>query len=249
MFHLLAFEEAVGTTANTDLDAIADQVFAIQNSHFFPSQPLDLVFAAYCSATANRARIVTPRFRQYTYPVISPPDANATFGADPNYYDLRQMPLRLNAFEEIAIEGTSDIAMGTEQSYGIIGVTPRLRPAPVGDIFTLRGTSTTAAVANTWTQLAVTWADTLPAGVYAVVGMACIGVTEVAARIIFNDQVWRPGCLGSALVANKQGSIFRLGGLGEWGRFRYNVMPNIEVLNVSTTAVHTVYLDVIPVAA
>lgn len=249
MFHLVAFEEAIGTNANTDMDAITDDILAIQNSHFFPGEDLDLIFAAACSATANRARIVTPKLRQITPPIIQPPDANATFGADPNLAVYRDSPLRLRAGEEIAVEFTSDIAMGTEQAYAILGLSRGLRAAPRGDYYALRGTSTTAAVANTWTTLTTTWADSLPQGTYAVVGMRVTGVSEVAARLIFNDQIWRPGCLGSALVGNKGAGIFRNGGLGEWGRFRNDIMPRVQVLNVTTTAVHDIVLDIVQVSA
>lgn len=248
-FHVLALEEAVGTTANTDLDAISDDIVNVQNSHFFPAMPLDLIAAFVCGATINRGRIVTPKFRQYTLPIISPANLGAAPIADPPHVNYYANPLRLNPLEEIAVEITSDIAMGTEQSYALLFVADRRTPPPLGDVYTLRGTSTTAAVANTWTTAAVTWADSLPNGTYAIVGMELIGTAGIAGRLILSGQVMRPGCIAQVLATNKGASLFRMGAAGEWGRFRNTDMPRLQVLCSTTTAAWTVNLDVVPVAA
>jgi len=88
----------------------------------------------------------------------------------------------------------------------------------------------------------VTWQDTLPAGIYAVVGLEFIGVTALAARIIFEDQVMRPGCVGSGLIASAPDPMFQNGGLGIWGRFNSNRMPNLEGLCNAADTAQTVFL-------
>jgi hypothetical protein len=40
--------------------------------------------------------------------------------------------------------------------------------------------------------------------------------------------------------------LFRLGHMGQWGQFRDNIMPNVEVLCNGADAAHEVYLDVMP---
>ena len=247
MHHLLAFEEAVGTVADTDLDAITDDIVTIQNSHFFPSQDLKLVWAFACGATIDRAKIVTPMLRQITPPFIRPVNLGAAPISQQDVADYSEYPFQLRRNEEIAVELTSAIAMGTEQSFALLGVTQGLMPVPQGDIFTIRGTSTTAGVANTWVTTAMTWADTLPEGRYAVVGLDVVGAVEIAARLIFEEQTWRPGCVGNVLVSNQAPSIFRKGRLGVWGQFNNYAFPQVQILNTTTTAVHTAYMDLIRV--
>jgi len=106
----------------------------------------------------------------------------------------------------------------------------------------MRGAGTTTAAAGVWTQCPITWQDTLPAGIYAVVGLEFVGVTALAARVIFEDQVPRPGCVGSGLLATGSNDIFLGGRLGIWGRFNSNRMPNIEILCNAADTAQTVFL-------
>lgn len=244
MHHLLAFEEAIGTTANTDLDAIPDDIITRQNDHFFPSVDLQLIFASAMSATLNRARIVSPTLRQVTPPFIRPVIPAAVPADNDEPADYTQYPFRLPRLEELAIEASSDIAMGTEQCLAFLGVTPGLQPTPSGNIFTIRGTSTTASVALTWTTLTTTWADTLPDGRYAVVGLEVIGATQAAARLIFEEQIWRPGSLAQTAVGTQGSRLFRKGRLGVWGTFNNYAFPQIQVLNTAAVSVHTAYMDI-----
>lgn len=247
-FHLLAYEEAIGTTANTDLDAIADDVINRQNSHYFPSVDLSLLFATAMSANLNRARIVSPTLRQITNPQIRPIINAATPGDDEEVADYRNNPFRLPRLEEIAIEASSDICMGTEQCLALLGVSAGMQPAPAGNIYTLRGTSTGTSTALTWTTVTVSWEDTLPEGRYAVVGLVAVGATEVAARLIFDEQMWRPGCLGVAAIGSRIPTIFRKGRLGMWGMFNSWALPEVQVLNTAAVSVHTFFLDLVRVA-
>lgn len=248
MFHLCAYSLALGTVANTDVPAVSDDILAISNSHFLPQRDYDLTFAAAMAATLNRARIVSPTNRQITLPFIRPIIAAALPPAVPNVADYTRNPFRIRGLEELAIEATSDIAMGTERCNVLVGLSSGFEPPPRGDVFTLRGTSTTAAVANAWTTLVTTWADILPAGTYACLGLEAIATNQVAARVIFENQVERPGCLGHATVGLKPWLKFQKGELGVWGRFKSTRMPIVQVLNNSTDAVHTVYMDLVRIA-
>lgn len=247
-FHVLAYEEAIGTTANTDLDAVADDIIVRQNDHFFPSVDLQLLWATAMSANMNRSRIVSPTLRQVTNPQIRPIINAATPGDDEAVADYRSNPFRLPRLEEIAVESSSDICMGTEQALALLGVTAGMQPAPAGNVFTLRGTSSTASVALTWTSVTTTWDDTLPEGRYAVVGLTAVGATEVAARLIFDEQMWRPGATAVAAIGNRIPALFQKGGLGMWGMFNSWAMPIVQVLNTAAVSTHTFFLDIVRVA-
>ena len=243
-FHTSAFFVALGNTANTNVPPIQDGIIAIANSHLLPQRDYDILFAAISAVTLTRARMVSPTNRQITLPFIRPINAALLPPTDPNVADYRENPFRINALEEFSIEAT-DSAAGPNNCTAIVGLAESFEPVPRGNIFTLRGTSVTAAVANVWTQLATTWDDALPAGQYAVVGMSAIATNQLAARLIFENQVARPGSLGVVAEANRNHAMFVKGGLGTWGRFMSTRMPVVEVLNNGTDNAHTVYLDLI----
>lgn len=246
MFHTAAyFTASLSTTANFDVPALGDDVLTISNSHFLPQQDLDLVAAAAMSANLNRARLVSPSNRQVTLPFIRPINAAAIPATQQEIPDYIENPFRIRGLEELALEASSDIAMGNEDCNALVWLTPGLRIAPRGNIFTMRGTSTTAAVADTWTSLTMTWADILPQGEFAVLGLEVIGAGGIAGRLILEGQTWRPGCLAMATVGLQAPVIFRKGLLGDWGRFRSTSMPIPQVLCNTTTAVWTVYMDIV----
>lgn len=246
-FHTLAYNVDIGQVANLDVPAITDDIFTITNSHFLPNADWDIIYAAAMSATINRARIVSPSNRQITLPFIRPVEPAATPGDNPNVADYRRTPFRIKRNEELSIEATSDLAMATESLTVLLGLQQGMEPAPAGNVFSFRGTSVTASVADAWTTIVTTFADTLQEGLYAVVGLEVFGATEVAGRIIFEDQINRPGCVSVAAVASRTAPMFTKGGLGIWGRFRSTALPQIQVLNTAVVAVHTVNLEIMRV--
>ena len=119
-FHMSAYASTtLSTTANTDIAAVQDDILAISNNHFLPQKDYDLVFAYAQSATLNRVRLVSPTNRQVTLPFLRPVNAGATPATDPNVADYRSTPFGIQALEELALEATSDIAMGNETFIGV----------------------------------------------------------------------------------------------------------------------------------
>jgi len=246
-FHTFVNYVSIGTTANTDVPALADGIFTITNNHILPQKNYDLPYAFAMSATLDRARMVTPNFRQITLPFIRPVEASALPVDDPNLADYVDNPLRIIGLEEFSIQATSAVAMGSEDMFAVYAFEDQRRPAPQGDIYTLRGTSSTTGAQRVWTNISVTWADELAAGRYTAVGLNVIATNIVAARLVFEDQVLRPGCVGSVAVGNRTADIFRKGRLGRWGDFTSTALPNVEVLQNATDASYDIYLDIIRV--
>lgn len=248
MFHCCANFVALANVANTNVPPIADGIIAISNAHFLPQEDMSILFAYASAVTLQRTRLVSPSNRQITLPFLRPINAALLPPTDPNVGDYRSNPFRLKGLEEFAWEST-DSAAGPNNHYVVQGLTrSAIEPMPRGDVFTLTGTSTTAAVAATWTQLAVTWADILPQGRYVCVGMDCIATNQIAARLTFENQWERPGSVCSVAEANRPHTMFSKGGLGVWGRFTSTRMPIVEVLNDGTDNAHRVYLDLIRIA-
>lgn len=241
MFHTVAWFEAVAATATETMTPITDQIIAIKNTRFFPTKNYDLLYAYAGGPNLARARILTPSLRQVSSPWISPIGATTEPGNDPNVADYRSNPLVLRGLEEVEVEAT-DAATG-DDVYCVQGWGQGMQPAPAGDVYTMRGTGTTTAVAATWTTIALTWDNQLPVGRYALVGGHFESITGVAWRTIFEDQIPRPGGLAVDSGAERTAAMFRKGGLGIWGTFDSNRMPEFEVLCTAADTAQTLLID------
>jgi hypothetical protein len=69
----------------------------------------------------------------------------------------------------------------------------------------------------------------------------------LSGRLIFEDQIDRPGGIGSSAADLNNEPMFLKGGLGVWGRFNSNRMPNVEFLCNAADTAQEIYLDIIRV--
>lgn len=122
----------------------------------------------------------------------------------------------------------------------------------------IRGTSAQALTAHTWTTGVITWAETLEAGSYAIVGMrgtsykAATPQSALARLLIPGNLNWRPGVpLGNALAATPQS---RYEPWSEWPlmpdiKFDTHVgYPNVELLSSTANTAHVIELALQKVA-
>lgn len=245
MFHLAAFSGSVGTTANTQVPALGDQIITIQNNRFLFQRAVKL-FAAYAaSTTISRARFVSPSLRQIANPQIRPITRAVGGITDPNIMDLRDIPLTIPGLEEFGMEATTALAMGSETVTGLIWAGNSIVPAPPGEVITVRFTGTTAATANTWTDITMTADDSLSQGEYAIVGGDWVSATAIAFRLILDQQVERPGGLGVASIDRRGPMLNYAGYFGTWGRFRTTALPRFQLLAGAADASHECYLQIV----
>jgi hypothetical protein len=244
VFHISANFVALANVADTDVPAVPDGIYQINNGHFIYPQNRQLLAAYGSAVNITRLKQNSPKVRQVAplnmYPLrvgLLPPNI-------PPICDYRSKPFVLNAQEEQVWLAT-DSAAGPNNCYVISWTTAQPVPAPIGDIYTLHGASTTAAVASTWTQAAIIWDTQLPAGTYAVIGGFYVATNAIAFSCTFDGQYDRPGGLGSASIGNNPWWGQVKGGLGLWGQFTTVTLPRISVLNDGVDAVHDIYLDVV----
>ena len=244
MFHLAANFVAIANVANTEVPALQDDVLPIKSGRHTPSQNLNLVMAYSSAVTLLRTRLNTPYARRITPSFIVPIGITLLPPTDPNFADYRDGPFLCRRDEGILYEST-DSAAGPNNHYIISWLTPGLEQIPAGPIWTLRGSSTTAAVASTWTSVTVTWDADISEGIYAVVGGAYFATNAVAFQCIFENQYFRPGGLGGASAGIRPPWPQLKGGLGVWGRFRSLNPPLMRVLNDGADNAHVFHLDVV----
>ncbi|HET6917655.1 MAG TPA: hypothetical protein VFH56_16330 [Acidimicrobiales bacterium] len=243
----MAWFISIGQTVDTDVTPVTDSVMLIQNSHFVPQSDLKCLWAAAMSTTLSRARFASPKTRQVTNPWIRPIIQGSVPPTNPNVRDWLDSGFQFKGLEEIQLLATSGLAMGNENFTAIASLGVGIQPAPQGDYYPLRGTSTTAAVANKWSQITVTWQDTLPAGTYAVVGLEHQSANGQAARLIFQNQQYRPGAMSITSLANRQNHALTHRRMGVFGQFIQTAMPLVEVLANAADASHEIYMDIIRV--
>lgn len=247
MLHTAAFFVNSTTDANLDVTALADGWLQIENGHFKPPYDLDLIACAPMGLAINRAQLITPRTRPFSPNFLIPSNPTATFVLDQKVVDFRDRPFRLIVSEEVETE-MNVTSVGGEDFWNIITVRQRMTPAPAGEVWTIRMTATTAAVANTWTTLAgITNDFNLPAGNYAVVGGVHYSTGPVAFRLVPRGSPMKPGGISLPTVGDLPWSGQLNGGLGVWCTFNLNTLPGVEVLCLAADADHTIFLQVVKI--
>jgi hypothetical protein len=246
MHHTCAFNSSIAASTLAVVTAVTDGILAIQNNNFIFEEPHRLLYAAAMSADLQRARVVTPKARQITTPWIRPIRSAAVPAAEPRIADYRQYAFMLREREEFSVEVFQNNA-GAQEVTCIVGLDYGQTSVPNADVYTMRGTSVTAAVADTWTTVAVTWQDSIPVGRYAVCGLEVQSANQRASRLILEGLFPRPGQVGVVAIGDRQHDIFRAGGLGVWGYFNSVRMPVVEVLANAADAAHEIYLSFVRV--
>jgi hypothetical protein len=250
MFHLAAYSLATNTNAgNVDTPAVTDSVLTISNNHFRLVDNMSLVGAAVASPTIVRARLDSPTLRIPGNPYVIPVNAAAQFVDRQKLMDWSQTPYQLPTREEIALQTTISAA-GPEVTNGFIWLSlGGLNNIPPGKPQWIYLTSTTAAVANTWTTLQMTFQTSLPTGYWAVTGSVHQSATALAHRFFFPGQIYRPGFLSHTTEGFKAWRWNYNGALGEMGRFVNDNPPQINVYCTAADAAHNIYLQLVQVGS
>jgi hypothetical protein len=239
MFHLAAFAES------QDLGGLLANVAAVQDPTLTTSGddvriPQALPFlvgqAALCVATTpTRAQLVSPSLRAIANLDIEPIVNALTFGSPPEQTVHGDAPIPLVPNESLncamqATGGSASVAYG----LALLGDGPLL---PVkGSIYTVRATGAVTLSAVLWVNGNLTFAQTLPAGRYQVVGMRARGTNLVAARLVFVGGAWRPGVPAVNALGDLDPYFARYGQMGVFGEFDSTTPPTVDCLGVTDTA-------------
>lgn len=244
MFHLAAYTESLAASSFNQIDALADRLLTRQNNNFIMPRDMSIIYVAALCVDLQRVSLTTASYRGITPPFVRPFEDAAVPPTNPQFANYFRNPLRVPALEELQVDAFQDNAAAQRITVGV-ALQSVFRPAPGGDIYTLRGTGTTTVVANVWTTAAITWANALPRGRYAVVGMAALSANGILARLFFDNQQECPGTPCYTDEGNVEWQLSRMGYFGVWGEFDSWAMPQIEFLCNAADTAQTVYLDVI----
>lgn len=243
----------VGYSQSQDTAAALTSMTPVPDTHVRVSgqdiivPALNLLIGAWAGgATISQAQIQSPTLRRQQNIDIGPLNISAAVVQPGTLNDFSQSPVDLSKDEALDFF-VAETAAGAERENGLIWLSDGNLSPVAGDVFTLRFTGTTTLVAFTWTACPITFAQTLPAGLYAVVGMHMFGATPLAARINPVGSLWRPGCLAFATNSAFYAPQFRRNSWGEWCRFAHNTPPQIEVFATAADTAQTGFLDLVKV--
>jgi hypothetical protein len=243
---LVAFSESQDSASLVNVAACADPHVRVSGDDVVVPANLNFVFGVYgIGVSITRAQLVSPSIRR-RYPFEVTPLELASEPADPvKYYPFPASPIQLDPDESLNFQAAEGGA-GATRSTGLVWLSDGpISPVSGLEVFTIRATNTSTLSAYAWTNGALTFSDTLPAGDYAVVGMRASSTGMIAARLVFSQYPWRPGCIASDTLGEVGHPAFRQGNLGEWGTFSHNTPPTVDFLSDSADTSQTVDLDLV----
>lgn len=239
--HTLAFFGTAldATGGNVTLPVVDDPVIRADSNILKLYDNWDVLYSYTAGANLTKARIASGSLRVGGYPHLDPIATAVLPGYPAIVNDLRAKPLTLRAGENVTLQVTNSLAGDTTAilMLGMPGYNFNVNRANLRKIFF---TATITSSKGAWSsETNITLEDELAAGDYSIYGMEVWHSSLIAARLVFNNQVLRPGVIGSVAVGNPSHPM-NSGGLGLLGTFKANVTPKIQTIHNAATVGVTV---------
>lgn len=245
---LIAYSANIDSAVPIAVAALADQHVRVQANDVIVPEAMNVLIGAFAfGLNITRAQLVSPSLRRLVNHEISPINIGALPLSPLAFNDNSMDPLVLDPSEALNLFAAESGAGATRVNCGVWLSDGETTPIN-GEVIAVRFTGTTTLVANSWTNAAITFDQSLPAGRYQVVGMRAESAGLQLARLVFVGGIWRPGCIGFANAGQVEPNIFRDGGLGAWGEFAHNTPPTIDYLSNSADTAQAGVLDLIKLA-
>jgi len=247
-FTLAAFSSSHASVAVLIVNAIADQHLTVITNRLVVPKELNQIVGLYANGTdVARAQLSSPSLRQFLLPEISPVDVAALPSTPDRWLDYRFTPIQLQSDEQLEFDA-ANAAAGANICRGLVWLANGPISPVSGDVRSVRVTAAITGIAEAWANGPLVFDQTLPAGLYAVVGARFFGATLNAFRLVFPAGKWRPGGLGSALASSAEPPEQRYGNFGIWDQFNHNAPPTLDILCTAADAAQTGVLDLLKVA-
>ncbi|NDD17200.1 MAG: hypothetical protein EB092_09385 [Chitinophagia bacterium] len=247
-FSLICYSESQDTSgALSNVAAVTDPHVRVIGDDVIVPNELNYLAAAYAvGASLTRAAVVSPSIRR-RYPFeVTPLDANAN-PSSLFVFTPFTSPIQLDEAEALNFQ-VAENGAGAVRDSGFVWLSDGpFVPVTGSEVFTIRATGSTTLSTYAWTNCALTFNDTLPAGEYAVVGMQATSAGALAARLVFTGSSWRPGVVATTSSTVVGNPLFRYGNMGVFGTFAHNTPPTVDFFSSSADTSETVYLDLVMV--
>jgi len=245
--HLLAYQGSLVLNTATTMSGLVDPVItrSATSSLYILPQRLQALAGIGMSAGLQRIQLSSPTLRQVNIPYFRPVIQSLRPTSGAQICALFDQPLMLPALEELGPIATTNTNPGPETGTFLLWVADQVLPVPPGDILTARATATFAATANTWSLGSFTFEQSLPNGLYALVGSEHVSTTAIAHRWAFPNQLFRPGSMSHQGIGDEQDFRLLTRRLGNYGNFLNTAPPQIEVLCTAADNSHEIYMQLV----
>jgi len=249
MMHAIAFSQSQDAAGVLSFQAgVPDPTVRVSgNDIYVPNGVNKLIGALGCAgATATQLQLLSPSLRRTQPYDIRPVQlALVPTGAEPIYLH-EDSPIQLDYNEALNAKISSDPA-AAEQASTVVFLTDSVPQKVTGAIVKTRFQITGAVTAGQWVNMAITFPDLLPVGVWSCIGAMLVASGVVAARWFPIGQAWRPGFPVHQTLGDRQDFKFRNGFLGKWFDFDQTQPPTIDVLASATagSATYTGVMDLV----
>jgi hypothetical protein len=249
-YHTLAYNlsaAAAGAT-NSDMTAATDTEVSIRNGHYIFTERYRMLAAAAVGVSVTRGRYQVPKWNAIGEFGIFNANRALTPPTNPQWDLYLAAPPELPQNEEFQVQLSNNLGAGTEQESVIIQAAPDdwTQNIDRGEmILQVRATSAVTNILNAWSgPFALTLAQSLRGGVYAIIGTVVQGANAVAWRWIFprnkmyHGRRLRPG----GLVQTAIGDVYCnqidpwVLGWGVKGAFHTFELPQIECFGTAAGA-------------
>jgi len=236
MLHLAAFYESEDKGgALTAIAAVQDPtIFTSGDDLRVPEDLTNIVGEAALTGatTITRAQIESPSLRTTNNLDIEPVVDGIVFGNEPEIILHPQNPIPVSASEDINFLFNTDHASAIGH-YGLVWFADGALQPVNGEIYSIRATAAAGLSAGEWVNSNLTFAQNLPIGRYAIVGMRARGTNLVASRLVFVGGIHRPGVPAVNAISDRDDQRFRHGKMGLFGEFHTNTPPTVDCLGVT----------------
>jgi hypothetical protein len=247
MFHTGAFYESIDPGGVfQSIAAVREEMFFTSGDDFRVPKALSMLIgeaALLNDASGVRGQFTTPTLRAIANVDVEPIVLAAVFGSPAEGIYHPEAPIPLTPDEALNFFVDSNPAAAAAH-YGVFFLSDGPASPVTGNIFSMRCTGAITQVAGAWTNGTLTFGQTLPAGTYGVVGMRARSTDAVAMRLVFPEQVARPGVCVVNAIADQDTYWQRYGRMGLWGQFPSTNPPSLDVLGGTATA-QVVTLDLV----
>lgn len=246
MQHLAGYYEDVDfADVLSNVAAIQDETLTTSGDDIRVPEALPFVLGAAALSEADtqfrRAQLASPSLRAMTNVDLEPIINAIVFGSPPEILFHPLNPIAVQPDESLNLLMQTDQAAGNADHYGLVWFGDGPQQPVTGSMFSIRATSAITLSAGAWVNGNLTFAQTLPAGRYQIVGMRARGTNLVAARLAFVGSPWRPGVPAVNAIADRDPSVFRYGKSGIFGEFSQTVPPTVDCLGVTDTAQNYIF--------
>ncbi len=249
MFTTIGWTASVDQAALAAIAALSDPHVRVSGNDVIVPEGLNYLVGAYgAGVNLTRNQLASPSLRSLVLYELSPLDRGVIIPASPaRFIDLSDGPLLL-AENEALNSLTAEDGAGATRMLTLAWLADGPQMPYTGYSTTVRVTATTTLTAFAWTNAALTFDQSLPAGTYRIVGARFNSTGMIAARFVFPGSPWRPGVLGSAAVNDLPSNPFRRGLFGQLGDFKHNTPPTVDFLSGSADTSETGELDLVKIA-